>query len=94
MSFTSAKKQRVCNIHAQAMSEFVRACLYEDDNRIVKLSVYLEARDVKASDIDLLLGIARDFVATYKLLPHPLKDALADSNKPSLVPLSEPGASN
>ena len=76
--YSTSKKQRVCGTHATELGELVRACLYDGDERIAQLTERFQI-DMKITDIDILLSVARDFAATYKLLPETLKGLVADT---------------
>ena len=60
--------------------ELVNAYLYESQERVNNLCRRFEAEEMKLSDLQALVGISQDFVASYRLLeginfPSPLRNA-------------------
>ncbi|MBW4597666.1 MAG: hypothetical protein KME46_33380, partial [Brasilonema angustatum HA4187-MV1] len=73
--FSSPKKQRIAAKYAPQLKELVRAYLHSSpergsDERVKNLISDFELDDIKISDVDVLLGLAQDFVSCYELLGY------------------------
>jgi hypothetical protein len=78
-SFSSSRKQRIVALYTSQFKELVRAYLYNGDERISFLISYFlnppkaeegEVSDPKINkgDLDLMISMAQDFVAIYRLM--------------------------
>lgn len=69
--FSSPKKQRVILLHSVLYRELVRAYLHDGHDRadnLIQQAIYDEDEPLKVSDADVLIGLAQDFVATYRMM--------------------------
>ncbi|MBW4597638.1 MAG: hypothetical protein KME46_33240, partial [Brasilonema angustatum HA4187-MV1] len=87
--FSSPKKQRIAAKYAPQLKELVRAYLHSSpergsDERVKNLMTDFEDKEIKISDVDLLVGLAQDFAAVYELMNYtqtqPIEEQLADIN--------------
>ena len=69
MFFSDSKKQIIVQKYSAEFAELVRCHFYFSQQRINNLITQFEEEDgIKISDLRILVALAQDFVATYRLL--------------------------